>query len=313
MAPIWTDATAPLARPAAYQHVVGRGDVEPGVGAGVEPLLRLGRHDRGQPGEITGDKAHGVHRMTVGNGQSVGAEFGVALPGAVRRPGQHTLAHQADMNGHYLADIAGPDQFLHMHNGGIDPRLQADCRHQPVRPGQCRQFHRLRCRPPERPFAIDVLASLQRHLGRRVMRWHAQDDRDRVDLRRGDHPAVVVKGEPSSPSLARRLGAVGSGGADRRQLHLRTRLQRRQVGPGRPGARDAGADQAQPNLVRHLASSLVNPNLRRAILCAVVAAYRERILEFALRHCRPPVPRPPILATTKLTHPITKTPHTSCG
>jgi hypothetical protein len=32
------------------------------------------------------------------------------------------------------------------------------------------------------------------------------------------------------------------------------------VGTGRPGALDAGADQAQPNLVCHIASSLENPS-----------------------------------------------------
>ncbi len=114
------------------QHVVGRSHVEPRVGAGVEPLLGLGRHHSGQPREVAGDKAHRVDGVAVGDGQGVGAEFGVALPGAVGRPRQHALAHQADMNGHDLADIAGLDQFLHVHHDGIDAGLQTDCGDQSV-------------------------------------------------------------------------------------------------------------------------------------------------------------------------------------
>jgi len=136
----------------------------------------------------------------------------------------------------------------------IDAGLQADRGDEALGLGERRQFDGLRRRPPERPFAIDVLARLQRRLGRRVVGRHAHDDCDRVDLGRGDHPAVVVEGEPGAVSLARRLGAVGSGGADRRQLHIRTGPHRRQVGTGRPGAGDAGADQAEANLVCHIAS-----------------------------------------------------------
>ena len=148
----------------------------------------------------------------------------------------------------HLADKAGLDQFLHVHHGRIDAGLQADRGDEPLGLGQRRQLHGLGRRPPERPFAIDVLAGLQCRLGRRVVRRHAHDDGDRVDLRRGDHLAPVVEGQPGALRLARRLGAVGPGGADRRQLHIRTGLHRRQVGTRRPGTPDAGADQAQPNL-----------------------------------------------------------------
>ena len=244
---------------AADQDVVGRGDVEQRVGAGVEPLLRLGRHHRRQPGEIAGDEAHRVDRVAVGDGQRVGAERGVALPGAVRRPGQHALAHQADMHRQHLADIARRDQLPQMHHRRIDPRLQADGGGEPLGLGQRRQLHRLGGRPPQRPFAIDVLARLQRRLGRLVVRRHPHDDGDRVDLRRGDHLAVIVERQPGAVSLARRLGAVGPRGAHRGQLDIGARLQRRQMGARRPGAPDAGADQAQPNLVCHVAFSPETP------------------------------------------------------
>ena len=170
--------------------------------------------------------------MAVGNGQGVGAEIGVALPGAVGRPGQDALAHQADMDGHHLADEAGLDLFLHVHQGRIYPGLQADRRDEPIGLGQCRQLHGLRRRPPQRPFAIDVLACLQGRLGRHVVRWHANDDGNRVDLRRGSHLAIVVEGQPGAIGLARRLGAVGFGGADRYQFNIGAGHQRRQVGAG---------------------------------------------------------------------------------
>src|SRR5438132_1433719 len=63
--------------------------------------------------------------------------------------------------------------------------------------------------PPERPFAIDVLARLQRRLGRRIVRRHAHDDGDRVDLRRGDHLAVVVEGQPG-PQAWRAASALSA-------------------------------------------------------------------------------------------------------
>ena len=170
--------------------------------------------------EVTGDEAHGVHRMAGGDGQRVGAKFDVALPGAVRWPRQHAVAQQADMDGQHLADEAGLDLFLHVHQRRIDTGLQANCGDEPIGLRQRRQFHRLCCRPSERPFAIDVLARLQCRLGRRVVRRHAHNDRDRIDLRRGDHLAIVVKGQPRAISLSCCLGTVGLGGAHRRQFHI---------------------------------------------------------------------------------------------
>src|SRR2546426_1565567 len=61
--------------------------------------------------------------------RSVGAEFGVALPGAVRRSRQDALAHQADMDGHHLADKAGLDLLLHIHHRSEEhtSELQSPC------------------------------------------------------------------------------------------------------------------------------------------------------------------------------------------
>jgi hypothetical protein len=83
------------------------------------------------------------------------------------------------------------------------------------------------------PYSLTAFVKVKARKSSGVMRpsstsRHAHDDCDRIHLRRGDHPAVVVETQPDAPSAARRLGAVGSGGADRRQLHLRT-------GPADPG------------------------------------------------------------------------------
>jgi len=77
------------------------------------------------------------------------------------------------------------------------------------------------------PYSLTAFVKVKARKSSGVMRpsstsRHAHDDCDRIHLRRGDHPAVVVETLPGAPSAARRLGAVGSGGADRRQLHLRT-------------------------------------------------------------------------------------------
>jgi hypothetical protein len=210
---------------------------------------------RRQPREVAGNESHRVDRVAVGDRQCVGAELGVALPGAVRRARQHTFTQEADMDRHHLTDKAGFDQFLHMHQDRIDARLQTNRRDEPLGCGQRRQFLGFRRRPPERPFAIDMLARLQRRLGRRIVRRHAHDDGDRVDLGRGDHLAPVVERQPGVPSPPRRLGALGFGRADRRQLDIRTRPQRRQMRTRRPGPPDTGADQAQPNPFCHIASS----------------------------------------------------------
>jgi hypothetical protein len=45
-------------------------------------------------------------------------------------------------------------------------------------------------------------------------------DRDSVDIRRGDHLAVIVEGQSRTVCLPRRLGADSLGGAHRSQLHV---------------------------------------------------------------------------------------------
>ena len=133
------------------------------------------------------------------------------------------------MHRHHLAHKAGGDEFLHVHQGRIDAGLQADRGDEPFCLRESRQFHGLRPRPAERPFAIDVLTCFQRRLGGRVVGGHAHNDRDRVDLRRGDHAAPVVEGQAGAPSPPRRLGGGGFCSADRRQLDIHAGPDRRKV------------------------------------------------------------------------------------
>src|SRR5205823_8003653 len=81
--------------------------------------------------------------------------------------------------------------------------------------------------------------------------------------------APIVEGEPRAIGLPRRFGAVGARCADRRQLDIGARLQGRQMRARRPGSPDAGADQAQPKLLRHAA-----PPVRALSPASIIARTR---------------------------------------
>ena len=55
-------------------------------GVGLVPLRRLGRDHAGDPREVASHEAQRVDDVAVGDGQRVGAEAGVALPGAAGGP-----------------------------------------------------------------------------------------------------------------------------------------------------------------------------------------------------------------------------------
>jgi len=95
-ATLWTAMTSPT-KPASTELRHLRFVV-----AAAEPLLCLGRHHGEQPVNVTSNKAHcvhmkeqveagfvgevmAVHSVAVGNGQYIGAEFGIPLPGTRRR------------------------------------------------------------------------------------------------------------------------------------------------------------------------------------------------------------------------------------
>jgi hypothetical protein len=129
--------------------------------------------------------------------------------------------------------------------------LQPDGGDDPLRLGEPGQRDRLLGVPGERPFAIDMLAGRERRLHRLGMGGHAHHDGDGVDLGRGGHLAVVVESETGTECGARFLGRVGPCGADGGQLEIGMRAERRQMRPRRPRALGLGADDADPDLVRH--------------------------------------------------------------
>ena len=136
-----------------------------------------------------------------------------------------------------------------------DPRLQSDRRLHALGAGQRRQLFGFGGGPAERPLGVDVLAGFHRGLGRLVVRRHLHHHGDRVDLRRGDHLPEVVERELRAERFARLFGALGPGGADRRQLDIRAGQQRREVRLGGPVRANVGANKSQANLVCHDACS----------------------------------------------------------
>ncbi len=85
---------------------------------------------------------------------------------------------------------------------------------------------------------------------------HADRHGHEVDVRVGVHLVVVVVGQLHAESLGGALGGVFVGGADRLQLIVRQRLQRRDVGPRAPATGlGVGADDADADLLSHDASS----------------------------------------------------------
>jgi hypothetical protein len=61
--------------------------------------------------------------MAIGDGQRIGTELGVSLPGAVRRPGEHAVTDHADVDRHHLADKTSLDHLLHVHQRRVDASL----------------------------------------------------------------------------------------------------------------------------------------------------------------------------------------------
>ena len=127
-------------QPAAEQHVVGRGDVEQLVGAGLEPLLRLRRDHGGQPAKSPTTKriASMVWPLAMVSvfAPSVTSRCQVRCDGRVSTPSRIRLG----MHRHNLADEARLEQFLHIQQRRVDPRLQPDRGDQPLRPGERRQL-----------------------------------------------------------------------------------------------------------------------------------------------------------------------------
>src|SRR5581483_5604044 len=110
IAPIWTEATAPFRRRPLTRILSGEV-------TSSQVLVPVSSHCFAWVATTADSSAKSpatnrIAGVAVGDGQRIGAELGVALPGAVRRPRQHPVAQQRNVHRHHLADIAGGDQLL---------------------------------------------------------------------------------------------------------------------------------------------------------------------------------------------------------
>jgi hypothetical protein len=112
----------------ADQHVVRRGDFHHLLRVGLVPLPGLGRDHTRHPREVAHDEAQGIDNVTVGDGEGVRAEAGIALPGAAGGALQTAVTNTADVAEQHLAHIPGRDLLLHVHERRADARLQSDRR-----------------------------------------------------------------------------------------------------------------------------------------------------------------------------------------
>ena len=99
----------------------GHGQVLAGIS--FVPGAGLGADYGGHVGELAHHAAKGVNGVSAGDGQGVGAELVVALPGAPGVAGQDALAHQPHVAGHHPPHIAVRHQVAEVHDGGISAGL----------------------------------------------------------------------------------------------------------------------------------------------------------------------------------------------
>jgi len=107
--------------------------------------------------------------------------------------------------------------------------------------------------PAERPFAIDVLAGLDRRDHRPVVVGHLHRDRHQVDIRVSCQFLRVGKRQRYLEMPGRRLGRFLPGRAHRGDLEVRQRPQRRDMGDRREPPVRAQPDDpdADPAAGRH--------------------------------------------------------------
>ena len=244
---------------AADQDVVRRRHVHHLFGVGLVPLSGLGGEHGGDAGEVAHDEAQGVDDVPVGDGQRVRTEARVALPGAAGWALQRAVTHAVGMARQHLAHETRFDLLLHVEQGGAHPRLQAARRLHVSGAGQRGQLFRFGGGAAERPFGVDVLAGFDRRPGRLVVRRHAHHHGHRVDLIRYHHLPEIGERQLRAERLARRFRGLASGGADRRQLDIGARQQRRKVRLRGPGRTDVGSDESQANPICHETPSSSRP------------------------------------------------------
>src|SRR5271169_283118 len=126
MAPIWTDATAPFASRPLMSTLSGEVTLS-------HMLAPVSSHCFAWVATTADGRLKSPATKRIASTVCPLAMVNVLAPSSaprcqVRCDGRDkdAFAHQADMDGHHLADKAGLDQFLHVHHGRIDAGLQAD-------------------------------------------------------------------------------------------------------------------------------------------------------------------------------------------
>lgn len=239
---------------AEHQHVVGAGPLDERVGL-LDPHRLQPRAAAGVEFAVGADERldHG-QGVTAGDGLQGRAVPPVLQIGVVRRrdraPAGGRRENPQDLQAAQRALADQPHRFAHRRGGEA---LQAD-RDAAVRAGR-RGGHLLRLGEvaAERPFAVDVLAGLQRGQDDRPVLGDLHRDADEIDLgvpRQRQGVAERATGVEDRPGGVRQRLAPRR---DRRQLIVGQRRQRRDVSVAGPAALGVGADDSDPDRPAHTA------------------------------------------------------------
>ena len=170
-----------------------------------------------------------------------------ALSDSTLNAGEVSLVrHPAHFGGEQVAHVSLVDQLLQPGVYGGRAGLDADHRANALLPRQGGHLLGLGQVLAEGPLGVDVLARLQRRGRGADVARRLETDEHGVDLVAPDHLAVVVEGQRRAERLRRLAGRLHPGRARRRDLELRQRRYRLQVGVG--PACDVRPDRAYPDL-----------------------------------------------------------------
>lgn len=198
----------------------------------------------GHVGEFANDAAQSIDGVSAGDGEGVGAQLVVPLPGAAGVTGQDALAHQPDVAGHDTANVAVSDKVAEVDDGRVGAGLQANDGFDPLLAGEVGHLDGLISGAAQGPFGEGVLAGAQGGHGGLVVAGHAQGYGGSFNVGVGQHTVVVV---PRAAGVEGGPGFVGrflTGGADGGEVEVGVRGQGRQVSAGRPAHVNVGADES---------------------------------------------------------------------
>jgi hypothetical protein len=209
--------------------------------------VALADRERGQLAEFAETVAERIDLMTAGDRHQIGAVGAAGLIGAVDRgpPIAGTTDH---CRGKYLADVTIGDQVFDIVDRRRHLALQTDGVPHAAPLGRVEHAHRLFGVPAERPFAIDVLAGIDRRHHRRVMIRHFDADRDQIDIGMRRHLRRIGKRQLCAVTLGGRLGGLLPCRAHCDDRELRQGPERRNMRNRGKASAGAGSDDADPNL-----------------------------------------------------------------